>query len=71
MGTTDAKAVLGLYSAFDPDLVVLDLMMPELVIAADVTAEAKRRALSLGAKDFLTKPFDTLAAAEPQRTVVE
>lgn len=84
VGTTDAKAALGLYSAFDPDLVVLDLMMPELdgyavleqlkrrgnpydfrpvlVITADVTAEAKRRALSLGAKDFLTKPFDTLEA---------
>jgi CheY-like chemotaxis protein len=84
VGTTDARSALGLYNAFDPDLVVLDLMMPELdgyavleqlkrrgdpydfrpvlVITADATAEAKRRALALGAKDFLTKPFDTLEA---------
>jgi CheY-like chemotaxis protein len=73
-----------MYPAFDPDLIVLDLMMPELdgyavleqlkrrgdpfdfrpvlVITADATPEAKRRALALGAKDFLTKPFDTLEA---------
>ena len=84
VGTTDARTALGLYNAFDPDLVILDLMMPELdgyavlehlkrrgdpydfrpvlVITADATADAKRRALALGAKDFLTKPFDTLEA---------
>jgi putative two-component system response regulator len=32
--------------------------LPILVITADATPEAKRRALALGAKDFLTKPFD-------------
>lgn len=31
---------------------------PFLVLTADVTEEAKRRALSLGARDFLTKPLD-------------
>ena len=84
VGTTDARTALGLYNAFDPDLIVLDLMMPELdgyalleqlkrrgdpydfrpvlVITADATVEAKLRALALGAKDFLTKPFDTLEA---------
>ena len=84
VGTTDARTALGLFNAFDPDLIVLDLMMPELdgyavleqlkrrgdpydfrpvlVITADATPEAKRRALALGAKDFLTKPFDTLEA---------
>ncbi len=63
-----------------PDLVVLDLHMPEidgfelmdklgsatehgirlpfLVVTADITDEAKRRALSMGARDFLTKPID-------------
>lgn len=29
-----------------------------LVLTADVTPETKRRALSSGAKDFITKPFD-------------
>ncbi|MEX2274329.1 MAG: HD domain-containing phosphohydrolase [Actinomycetota bacterium] len=35
-----------------------DTYLPILVLTADMSAEAKRRALSLGAKDFLTKPFD-------------
>jgi len=32
--------------------------LPVLVLTADPTAEAKRRALKLGAEDFLQKPFD-------------
>jgi putative two-component system response regulator len=32
--------------------------VPILVLTADVSAESKRRALSMGARDFLTKPFD-------------
>src|SRR5207247_4504429 len=32
--------------------------VPILVITADSTPEARRRALSMGARDFLTKPFD-------------
>src|SRR5438132_13217381 len=32
--------------------------LPILVLTADITQEAKQRALSSGAKDFLTKPFD-------------
>jgi CheY-like chemotaxis protein len=73
-----------LFKAFEPDLVLLDLMMPELdgyavlemlsrhipsdsylpilVVTADATIGAKRKALALGAKDFLTKPFDTIEA---------
>jgi putative two-component system response regulator len=32
--------------------------LPILVLTADITPEAKQKALSRGAKDFLTKPFD-------------
>lgn len=32
--------------------------LPILVLTADVTREAKQRALKVGAKDFLTKPLD-------------
>jgi putative two-component system response regulator len=34
--------------------------LPVLVLTADCTGEAKTRALSLGARDFLTKPFDAV-----------
>ena len=78
--TTDPRLVLGLYAQFEPDLIVLDLVMPHmdgfeimeelgkrvpegtylpiLVLTADVTPQARQRALSMGARDFLTKPFD-------------
>ena len=78
--TTDSRQVLGLYGELDPDLIVLDLLMPHmdgfevmaelgrrvpdgtylpiLVLTADATPQARQRALSMGARDFLTKPFD-------------
>jgi two-component system sensor histidine kinase/response regulator len=34
--------------------------LPVLVLTADITAEAKQRALSRGAKDFLAKPYDLI-----------
>ncbi len=37
-----------------------DDFLPILVLTADITSEAKRRALSEGAMDFLTKPFDAI-----------
>lgn len=84
ISTTEPEQVFDLYTVFDPDLILLDLMMPGLsgyavlerlerqrqpdefrpvlVLTADATSQAKRRALALGAKDFLTKPFDTIEA---------
>ncbi len=78
--TTNSPEAFSLYAAFEPDLILLDLHMPDLdgfavmdrlksllpattylpvlVITADITAEAKQRALMAGAKDFLVKPFD-------------
>jgi signal transduction histidine kinase len=76
--TTDSRQVRTLYEEIQPDLILLDLMMPHLdgvavmeqlpiapgeyvpilVLTADVTAQGKERALTAGAKDFLTKPFD-------------
>ena len=32
--------------------------LPILVLTADITPRAKQKALSAGARDFLTKPFD-------------
>lgn len=82
ISTTEPEQVHDLYSAFDPDLILLDLMMPGLsgyavleqlerhrpadeyrpilVLTADATSQAKHRALALGAKDFITKPFDAV-----------
>ena len=39
-------------------LMPADSFLPILVLTADITPEAKQQALSTGAKDFLTKPFD-------------
>ena len=39
-------------------LVPVGTFVPVLVLTADVTSETKLRALSSGAHDFLTKPFD-------------
>jgi CheY-like chemotaxis protein len=36
---------------------------PILVLTADTTPNARRRALSLGAKDFVNKPFDVVEVA--------
>ena len=79
---TESRRALETYIALQPDLVLLDLMMPEvdgfqlleafsrhdaadefrpvLVLTADTTVQARRRALALGAKDFVSKPFDVI-----------
>ncbi|MEI7981479.1 MAG: hybrid sensor histidine kinase/response regulator [Bacteroidota bacterium] len=80
--TTDSRLVVGLFKSFNPDLILLDLMMPHLsgydilallkelipqrtylpimVLTANITDEAKQRALFAGATDFLSKPFDLI-----------
>jgi two-component system, sensor histidine kinase and response regulator len=80
--TQDPRDVVHLMSAFNPDLILLDLSMPFLsgfevmdqikslisdttflpilVLTADVSSSAKLKALSGGASDFLTKPFDLI-----------
>jgi putative two-component system response regulator len=77
---SDSYAVLPTYIEYQPDIILLDLMMPGLdgitlmqllnqyipdgvylpilVLTADMSPETRRHALALGAKDFLTKPFD-------------
>ncbi len=83
--TTDSREVADLYQSFQPDLILLDLMMPYmsgfevmaelkriippntylpiLVLTAEISFESKQRALSGGAKDFLSKPFDLIEIA--------
>jgi CheY-like chemotaxis protein len=41
-------------------LVPAEAFLPILVLTADVTMESRRRALSAGATDFLSKPFDVV-----------
>ena len=76
--TTSPDEVPELCAAFDPDLILLDLLMPGtdgfevlgrlradgdgrylpvLILTSDHSQEAKRRGLSAGAQDFLTKPL--------------
>ena len=81
-GVLDPRETLRMYAEFAPDLILLDLLMPQLdgfavldqlrsaipadsylpilVLTADISAEAKQRALASGAKDFLTKPLDVV-----------
>ncbi len=80
--TTDPEEAITLFTWSLPDIVLLDLAMPEvdgfsfldrikplipadyhlpvIVLTADVTPATRRKALSAGAKDFLTKPFDQM-----------
>jgi len=45
--------------------------LPILVLTADITPEAKQRALSEGAKDFLSKPFDPIEVLLRIRNLLE
>jgi putative two-component system response regulator len=80
LGTRDPLGVRELCIGWQPDVVLLDLHMPQmsgfevldsisdlladpvnlpvLVLTADATSDARNRALTKGARDFVTKPFD-------------
>ena len=45
--------------------------LPVVVLTADATVGAKQRALSMGAKDFLTKPLDTTEVLLRIRNLLE
>lgn len=53
------------------DVVPGTTFLPILVLTADITPEAKQRALSEGAKDFLSKPFDQVEVLLRLRNLLE
>ena len=90
---TDPRLVAGMISSFNPDLILLDLLMPflsgyqvmdqiksmipadsylpVLILTADITLEAKQRALAQGAKDFLSKPYDLIEVSLRIKNLLE
>ena len=78
-GLTDPIEAVNRFPDYQPDLVILDLLMPGMdgfdameamrehlpseeylpfvILTSDISSESRRRALSSGAKDFLTKPM--------------
>lgn len=48
-----------------------DDYVPVLVLTADITSEAREKALSGGARDFITKPFDVLEVLLRVRNLLE
>jgi putative two-component system response regulator len=91
--TTTSADVVRLCHELNPDVLLLDLQMPQpdgfellrllrpstreapqlpiLVLTADMTPEAKRKALTLGAKDYVTKPFDAIEVQARVRNLLE
>jgi putative two-component system response regulator len=91
--TTNPRETFTLLTDFEPDIILLDLAMPELdgfgvmeqlgmilpkdsflpiiVLTADISALTKQRALQAGARDFLTKPFDSTEALLRIRNLLE
>jgi signal transduction histidine kinase len=48
-----------------------DDYLPVLILTADVTSDARERALSGGARDFITKPFDAVEVLLRVRNLLE
>ncbi len=53
------------------DAIPAEERVPVLVLTADITPESKRRALTAGAKDFLTKPLDHSEVALRMKNLLE
>jgi len=90
---TDPLKAVSVFQSFQPDLILLDLMMPQLsgyevmellkplipqdvfwpilVLTADISPNAKQRALASGARDFLAKPFDYIEVMLRIRNLLE
>ena len=89
---SDARQLEHRLAATQPDLVILDLHMPQrdgyeviqalqpwiiaeylplLVLTGDYSVDARHRALALGARDFLTKPFDNVELTLRVRNLLE
>ena len=92
VSVTDSRLAMSKCNEFQPDIVLLDLMMPHidgltildsirtqnadmllpvLVLTADVSDETKLKALHAGATDFLLKPFDHIEALLRIRNLLE
>ncbi len=93
LSTTDPVKTVELFNTYQPDLILLDLMMPKLsgyevleqlkplmapsvfwpvlVLTADISPNAKQRALASGARDFLAKPFDFIEVFLRIRNLLE
>jgi PleD family two-component response regulator len=92
VGITDSREALQICESLEPDLILLDLIMPNLdgfavlealrsdaserflpivVLTADITEEAKARALDAGATDFLVKPVSQTEALLRIRNLLE
>jgi PleD family two-component response regulator len=92
VGITDSREALHVCESFEPDLILLDLIMPEIdgfailealrsdgserflpvvILTADITEEAKARALEAGATDFLVKPVSQTEALLRIRNLLE
>jgi putative two-component system response regulator len=91
--TTDSREGLRYLAESPPDLILLDLHMPQLdgfqfmakvredladdsylpilVLTGDHDQDTRSRALSAGATDFLTKPFDTIEVLLRIRNLLE
>lgn len=91
-GLTDSRQVLEKYEEINPDLMILDLMMPHvdgfeilrqltetyqntylpvLILSNIEDHEARYKALEMGAKDFVNKPYDRIEVLRRIHNIIE